>query len=118
MRRSSRPREPAGSKQRLARIAPLKVAPSESGRLGAVIRMQATSFGAHRLIRVARIKPTPRLNTPPARKTTPTYARFIRRFGSVAVGDATERKNAAGMRIAAIGAPTRASHFQKGGNSV
>lgn len=40
------------------------------------------------------------------------YARFNNAFGSLAVGDATERKNAAGIKIAAIGAPSRASHFQ------
>jgi len=35
-------------------------------------------------------------------------------FGCVAEGDATDKKNAAGIKIAAIGAPVRASHFQKG----
>src|SRR5439155_1475112 len=35
-------------------------------------------------------------------------------LGAVALGEATERKNAEGIRIAAIAAPVRASHFQKG----
>ena len=41
------------------------------------------------------------------------YARFINEFGWLARGEATDRKNAAGIKIAAIGAPTRASHFQE-----
>src|SRR5215468_403419 len=68
--------------------------------------------------RAARIKPTPSVSTAPARNTAPTYARDIRPFGSVAVGDTTERKNAAGIRIAAIGAPIRASHFQNGDSAA
>src|SRR5665213_4412060 len=65
--------------------------------------------------RAARIRPIPRLKTEAARNKAPTYAKFINPFGSVAEGDATERKNAVGIRIAAIGAPVRAIHFQKGG---
>ncbi len=42
------------------------------------------------------------------------YARFINPFGSFAVGDATERKKAAGIRIVAIGAPVGASQLPKG----
>jgi len=41
------------------------------------------------------------------------YARFIKPFGSFAVEEATDRKNAARIRIAAIGAPIRATRFQK-----
>lgn len=64
--------------------------------------------------RAARMRPTPRLKTAAARNSAPTYARFINPFGCVAVGKATDRKKAEGIRIAAIGAPVRAIHFQKG----
>jgi len=39
-------------------------------------------------------------------------------LGSFAVGEATDRKNAAGMRMAAIGAPVRAIHFQNGDSAA
>jgi hypothetical protein len=42
------------------------------------------------------------------------YARFIKPFGCFASGDTTDRKNAAGIKIAAIGAPVGAIHFQNG----
>src|SRR5712691_10088726 len=72
-------------------------------------------YACHRSMRrAARMRPTPKLRTAAARHSAPMYARFIKPFGCFAVGDATDRKNAAGMRIAAIGAPVRASHFQKG----
>jgi hypothetical protein len=50
------------------------------------------------------MRPMPSVSTAAARQIAPTYARFIRPLGFVAVGDATERKNARGMRIAAAGA--------------
>src|SRR4029450_7763319 len=68
-----------------------------------------------RAARAARIKPTPRLKTLPARNSAPTYARFNTPFGCVAVGEGTERKKADGIRMAAIGAPALASHFHNGG---
>jgi hypothetical protein len=46
------------------------------------------------------------------------YAIFIIQFGSFAVGEATDRMNAAGIKIAAIGAPVRAIHFQNGESSA
>src|ERR1700736_5865706 len=66
----------------------------------------------------ARMRPTPSVTTAPARNTAPTYARFTSPFGLVAVGATTDRKNAAGIRIAAIGAPVLASHFQNGESFV
>ena len=52
--------------------------------------------------------------TAEAGNSAPMYAKFIKPFGSFAVGEATDRKNAARIRIAAIGAPIRATRFQKG----
>jgi cobalt transporter subunit CbtB len=57
---------------------------------------------------------TPRLRTAAARNSAPVYARLIRPFGRVAVGETTDRKNAAGIRFAAIGTPARAIYFQNG----
>jgi hypothetical protein len=68
--------------------------------------------------RAARMRPIPRLKTAAARNSAPMYARFIKPFGCFAVGEATDRKNAAGIRIAAIGAPVRAIHFQKGDSAA
>src|SRR5262245_28511037 len=62
--------------------------------------------------RAARMRPTPSIRTSKGSNSAPTYARFIRAFGSLAVREATDRKKAAGIRIAAIGAPTPAIHFQ------
>src|SRR5262245_60283669 len=70
------------------------------------------------ILRAARMRPTPRLKTAAARKPAPTYASPIRPLGSFASGEATDRKNAAGIRIAAIGAPVRAIHFQNGERSA
>lgn len=42
------------------------------------------------------------------------YTTIINPFGVVAVGEATERKNAGGIRIAAIGTAVLATHFQNG----
>src|ERR1700730_11063998 len=62
----------------------------------------------------ARMRPTPRIRTAPAKISAPMYARFIKPFGCDAVGEATDRKNAVGIKIATFGTPDRASHFQKG----
>jgi hypothetical protein len=59
-----------------------------------------------------------RHRTAAARNSTPRYPRLIKPFDCVAVGEATDKKNAAGIRIAAIGTPARASHFQKGESSA
>src|SRR5262245_13385562 len=56
------------------------------------------------------MSPIPRLRSAPARNPAPTYTRFMRPFGRVAEGEATDRKNEAGIRMAAMGAPARASH--------
>src|SRR5262245_14356792 len=66
----------------------------------------------------ARMRPTPSVRTPKARNTAPTYARFIRAFGSFAVGEATDRKQAAGIKVAATGTPIRMIHFKKGESTV
>jgi putative aminopeptidase FrvX len=64
------------------------------------------------------MRPTPRLRTAAARNNAPIYARFINPFGCFAEGEMMDKKNAAGIRIAAIGAPVRAIHFQNGESIV
>ncbi len=49
--------------------------------------------------------------TAAARVAAPGYTSFRIPLGSVAVRE-TRRKNAAGIRMGAIGAPSRATHFQ------
>src|SRR5215469_5601398 len=58
----------------------------------------------------ARIRPTPRARTPAAKIAAPVYTRPMSREGRVTLGEAAERKNPNGMRMAAKGAPSRAIH--------
>jgi len=68
--------------------------------------------------RAPRISPIPNARTAAARNAAPTYVRFIKLLGSFTSSEATDRKNAEGIRIAAMGAPIRAIHFQKGESSA
>jgi hypothetical protein len=58
-----------------------------------------------------RTSPTPSVRTEPIIRAAPTYARAMSAFGSVASGRSTDRKNAAGMRMAASGTPSRRARF-------